>query len=563
MQAKNLTLSLKVLNESIAAVEGKLTGFAGFVCREGCCEARICIEGTMQVLLAAASIITHHKDIISFKFQGPANPLGCHFYENMTVNLPVNVPVEDAGIYGEGEEVGSGLGRRLQLGGGGRRESSYLTRKRFSVRKVGGEGRGSGGSGSPDTPQKHKHSPMSSPMNLPSMPTSPLLSSPPTPMFKRKKAIQINDNKFVFIVENTATEEEQVLKEVTVSSQLQLQAVMKEYDCIRSLHLPSLSPGIIAPPLIYEEELRVTMVYDRHCCDLFNFLGAYCDSSHSRGLPEEAAVLWAAQLLVAVGGMVGKGVAHRDLKPENILLDRNGNVLVTDFELAMKRGGGAEGEGEGEGDVQLLGTPLYIPPEVGSKRFSDVSKYDMWALGVIAWEMVSDNNPWRINVDRMPPYEVLLHTNRTTKLKREAKEQGMSEEYFDFVRGCVRCHDERFTVEEAMGHRVFEGIDFGDLEGLFRQDGMHERLGKISGVFRDVRREAGIGMGKGKKGGGKASPPPKEEVTKEEVTKEEATKKEATKKEATNEENLAEIQAELAKFDLWKERQLMSGFSRS
>jgi serine/threonine protein kinase len=273
---------------------------------------------------------------------------------------------------------------------------------------------------------------------------------------------------------------------VTAYSELELDQVMKEYECIVSLHTPSPSFGIISPPTMFKEELRCTMVYKMHHCDLFNFLNEYCNLTGKRGVPEGTARLWIAQLLVAVKAMVGKGVAHRDLKPENILLDHHGNVVLTDFELATSVGKAGKEEEDGV-PPQVVGTPLYIPPEVGSKRFCDIKKNDIWSLGVIAWEMVHDSNPWKLNVDRMPPYEVLLRTNRTTTLGNHAMERGMSDEYFDFVRGCVREHDKRFTVEEAMKHKIFEGIDFGDMGALFKQDGVHELLGEVWGVFKDIQ----------------------------------------------------------------------------
>ena len=89
-RTKSHSLTLKVLNEFEAARVGggigKITGFAGVVLGLDFCEARIFIEGSMQALLEACSIMTNHDDVIFFKFQGPKNALGHHFYDDFEIN---------------------------------------------------------------------------------------------------------------------------------------------------------------------------------------------------------------------------------------------------------------------------------------------------------------------------------------------------------------------------------------------------------------------------------------------------------------------------------------------
>mmetsp|Transcript_23951 Transcript_23951/g.27585 ORF Transcript_23951/g.27585 Transcript_23951/m.27585 type:complete len:83 (+) Transcript_23951:232-480(+) len=49
---------------------------------------------------------------------------------------------------------------------------------------------------------------------------------------------------------------------------------------------------------------------------------------------EETACFYAAQIILAVEHLHSKNIMYRDLKPENILLDKEGNVVITDFGLA-------------------------------------------------------------------------------------------------------------------------------------------------------------------------------------------------------------------------------------
>jgi len=83
---------------------------------------------------------------------------------------------------------------------------------------------------------------------------------------------------------------------------------------IKKLHEGGRKLGIIDTPMLYEENIRNTMVYKMYTCDLFNFLHEYCNINKSRGVSEDVAKVWIAQLLVAVDAMAEKGMAHRDLK---------------------------------------------------------------------------------------------------------------------------------------------------------------------------------------------------------------------------------------------------------
>ncbi len=82
------------------------------------------------------------------------------------------------------------------------------------------------------------------------------------------------------------------------------------------------------------------------------------------------------------------GVFHRDLKPANVILGRDGRLRVLDFGLALV----AEAEGE-VAPRQHVGTPAYMAPE--QWRGQGVgSAADVWALGVILFELLGGQRPW-------------------------------------------------------------------------------------------------------------------------------------------------------------------------
>lgn len=85
-----------------------------------------------------------------------------------------------------------------------------------------------------------------------------------------------------------------------------------------------------------------------------------------------------------------QGVLHRDLKPSNIMVSQEGSVFVTDFGLARMM---QAGESTLSQDM-LVGTPQYISPEQ-AQGLSDLDgRTDVYALGVILFEMLTGQVPF-------------------------------------------------------------------------------------------------------------------------------------------------------------------------
>lgn len=124
-----------------------------------------------------------------------------------------------------------------------------------------------------------------------------------------------------------------------------------------------------------------------------------------------------------------RGVLHRDLKPGNVLVRRVGNrpvPTVIDFGIAKALLPGDEELSAGltlEG--QRIGTPAYMSPEQLHGDESDVdTRSDVYALGVILYELLAGSHPWAETGDTAPTAE----TDRTAPSPSDAVTQEDSNE---------------------------------------------------------------------------------------------------------------------------------------
>ena len=88
-----------------------------------------------------------------------------------------------------------------------------------------------------------------------------------------------------------------------------------------------------------------------------------------------------------------RGIIHRDLKPSNVLLDNSGNAYLADFGIARVQ----EAATSVTTDSHVIGTPAYIAPEMVRKGETITPSVDLYALGVITYEMLTGEPPYREN----------------------------------------------------------------------------------------------------------------------------------------------------------------------
>ena len=97
------------------------------------------------------------------------------------------------------------------------------------------------------------------------------------------------------------------------------------------------------------------------------------------------------------------GVVHRDLKPENVLLS-GGHAVIADFGIAEALAAAQDAAPPrfaDRGDV-ILGTPAYMAPEQAIAGAAVDHRADLYALGVVGYEMLTGARPFGAGAHRFP-----------------------------------------------------------------------------------------------------------------------------------------------------------------
>ncbi|MCX6847647.1 MAG: serine/threonine-protein kinase [Verrucomicrobia bacterium] len=109
-------------------------------------------------------------------------------------------------------------------------------------------------------------------------------------------------------------------------------------------------------------------------------------------MPDREAAAFMSIIARAVQHAHDHGVLHRDLKPANILMDAGGRPMLSDFGLAKL----LYTELHMTHSTAHLGTPYYMSPEqVAGNAKQITTASDVWALGVMLYQMITDRLPFQ------------------------------------------------------------------------------------------------------------------------------------------------------------------------
>jgi serine/threonine-protein kinase len=109
-------------------------------------------------------------------------------------------------------------------------------------------------------------------------------------------------------------------------------------------------------------------------------------------LPVDDAIRIAGEIAAGLDYAHRHGVVHRDIKPDNVLF-HDGRALIADFGIALVLSGGDSGIRLTKSGVSL-GTPQYMSPEQASGEQNLDRRTDVYALGVVLYEMLAGQPPF-------------------------------------------------------------------------------------------------------------------------------------------------------------------------
>ncbi|OWM80527.1 phototropin-2 isoform X2 [Punica granatum] len=246
--------------------------------------------------------------------------------------------------------------------------------------------------------------------------------------FKPIKPLGCGDTGSVHLVELQGTGELFAMKAMEKSMMLNRNKVHRaciEREIISQLDHPFL-------PTLYTSFQTST-----HVCLITDFcaggeLFALLDKQPMKIFKEESARFYAAEVVISLEYLHCLGIVYRDLKPENILLQKDGHVVLTDFDLSFLTSckpqivhhpvSGNRRRSRSRPPPMLVAEPIsqsnsfvgteeYIAPEIITGE-GHASAIDWWALGILLYEMLYGRTPFR-GKNRQKTFANILHKDLT------------------------------------------------------------------------------------------------------------------------------------------------------
>lgn len=172
------------------------------------------------------------------------------------------------------------------------------------------------------------------------------------------------------------------------------------------------------------------------------------------GLSEGHARFYAMVVVDTLEYLHSEAFVFRDLKPENIMLDGWGYPMIVDFGFCKRLP-----KGRDDKTFTFCGTPNYVAPElilnVGHNGAADI-----WAMGIVIYEMVSGMNPFFYDgIDNIELFQLIVQD------KGEAlDEKNHSRQVRKLVENLLmKDPDKRLDAKGILNHAWFEGLSLKHL----------------------------------------------------------------------------------------------------
>jgi Tol biopolymer transport system component len=196
-----------------------------------------------------------------------------------------------------------------------------------------------------------------------------------------------------------------------------------------------------------------------------------------------------AQITRGLAKAHAQGIVHRDIKPGNIFLTHDGEVKIVDFGLAK-----LAGQVKLTSTGKTMGTVAYMSPEQ-ARGGETGPRTDIWALGVLLYEMVTGEIPFKGDYDVAVVYSIMSEAPAVmSSLRPEIPEElesivkkALAKSESDRYQGANEILSDLSALKRQLDFTTFKGVDAWKFKGKDRR-----RLFALGAVFIAAAAIAGV-----------------------------------------------------------------------